>query len=101
MDTNLSEIALSKIVAEDEEETALAVQASQISQETAWEYGVQLPDAPPELTPEQLDSAEALYMRDIRRYNLLTAHSAQTLTSGVPFGHQSVRDRAQQDRRGG
>ena len=100
MDTNLSEIALSKIVAEDEEETALAVQTTQISQETAWEYGVQLPDAPPELTPEQLDSAEALYMRDIRRYNLLTAQEEVVLAETREVGeaaserlrHMSPRD---------
>ena len=97
MDANLSEIALSKIVAEEEEEGGLAVA---VSQEVAWEYGVLLPEAPPDVTPEQLDSAEALYMRDIRRYNLLTAQEevilAETREVGEAAGerlrHMAPRD---------
>ena len=69
MNSDYSELALNKLVAEEEEETvALAVP---VTEEMAWEYGAALPEI--EVTPEQLDSAEALYMRDIRRYNLLTA----------------------------
>jgi RNA polymerase primary sigma factor len=90
LDTNLSEIALSKIVAEDEEESALVVKEAGISQETAWEYGVQLPDAPLEVTAEQLDSAEALYMRDIRRYNLLTAQEEVVLAETREVGEAAA-----------
>jgi hypothetical protein len=68
LNSDLSELALNKLVASDEEEVALSLP---VTEETAWEYGAELPEV--EVTPEQLDSAEALYMRDIRRYNLLTA----------------------------
>jgi RNA polymerase primary sigma factor len=58
----------------DQEETQLIPQP--VTQEMAWEYGLDMRDIPdqsePTLTAEELDSAEALYMRDIRRYNLLT-----------------------------
>ncbi len=57
-----------RIVDSDEEDTSLV---SLVTENEAWEYGAELPEI--EVTPEQLDSAEALYMRDIRRYNLLTA----------------------------
>ncbi|HEU5315892.1 MAG TPA: sigma-70 family RNA polymerase sigma factor [Chloroflexota bacterium] len=86
LDTSLSQIALNKLVAEEEEETSLTVAVTQVSQETAWEYGVVLPEAPPDVTPEQLDSAEALYMRDIRRYNLLTAQEEVTLAETREVG---------------
>ena len=57
-----------RIVDSDEEDTSLV---PLVTENDAWEYGAELPEI--EVTPEQLDSAEALYMRDIRRYNLLTA----------------------------
>jgi RNA polymerase primary sigma factor len=82
LDTNLSEIALSKIVAEEEEEVSLTVP---VTDSTAWEYGAELPEIP-EVTPEQLDSAEALYMRDIRRYNLLTASEEVILAETREMG---------------
>jgi RNA polymerase primary sigma factor len=55
----------------DESDVALAPVDAELTEEIAWEYGAVLPEEP--VTAEQLDSAEALYMRDIRRYNLLTA----------------------------
>jgi RNA polymerase primary sigma factor len=73
LNSDLSELALNKLVAEEEEGTL----ALPVTEETAWEYGAELPEI--EVTPEQLDSAEALYMRDIRRYNLLTAQEEVTL----------------------
>jgi RNA polymerase primary sigma factor len=82
LDSNLSEIALNKLVAEAEEETALA---APVSSETAWEYGVELAQEP-EVTAEQLDSAEALYMRDVRRYNLLTAQEEVLLAETREVG---------------
>ncbi len=81
MNSDLSELALNKLVAEDEEEVALSVP---VTEETAWEYGAELPEV--EVTPEQLDSAEALYMRDIRRYNLLTAEEEVTLAETRELG---------------
>jgi len=95
LNSDLSELALNKLVAEDEEEVALSIP---VTEETAWEYGAELPEV--EVTPEQLDSAEALYMRDIRRYNLLTAEQEVELAEtremgeaaaerirGLPFDH--------------
>lgn len=62
-----------------------------ITREMAWEYGADLPDLPEEeVTADQLDSAEALYMRDIRRYNLLTPEEeimlAETREEGEAAG---------------
>ncbi|MDQ3699857.1 MAG: sigma-70 family RNA polymerase sigma factor, partial [Chloroflexota bacterium] len=81
----MSELALNKLVAEDEEEVALSVP---VTEETAWEYGAELPEV--EVTPEQLDSAEALYMRDIRRYNLLTAEEEVTLAETRELGEAAA-----------
>ena len=86
LDSNLSEIALNKLVAEEEEETALA---APVSSETAWEYGVELAQEP-EVTAEQLDSAEALYMRDVRRYNLLTAQEEVLLAETREVGEAAA-----------
>ena len=58
--------------ADDEEETSIQTVATDLM---AWEYGADLPEV--EVTPEQLDSAEALYMRDMRRYTLLTAQEEE------------------------
>ncbi|MGH2351106.1 MAG: sigma-70 family RNA polymerase sigma factor [Chloroflexota bacterium] len=85
MNSDLSELALNKLVAEDEEETALSVP---VTEETAWEYGAELPEV--EVTPEQLDSAEALYMRDIRRYNLLTAEEEVNLAETREVGEAAA-----------
>ncbi|NBT02296.1 MAG: hypothetical protein EBS94_02615 [Proteobacteria bacterium] len=63
-----SDFDIVRIVDNDEEDTSLV---PLVTENDAWEYGAELPEI--EVTPEQLDSAEALYMRDIRRYNLLTA----------------------------
>ena len=63
-----SDLALRPLVAADDEEVALALPASE---ETAWEYGADV--AEPEISGEQIDSAEALYLRDVRRYSLLAA----------------------------
>ena len=63
-----SDFDIVRIVDSDEEDTSLV---PLVTENDAWEYGAELPEI--EVTPEQLDSAEALYMRDIRRYNLLTA----------------------------
>jgi RNA polymerase primary sigma factor len=63
-----SDFDIVRIVDSDEEDTSLV---PLVTENEAWEYGAELPEI--EVTPEQLDSAEALYMRDIRRYNLLTA----------------------------
>jgi RNA polymerase primary sigma factor len=73
----------------DQEESELIPQP--VTQETAWEYGIDLPDQPEEaLTPEQLDSAEALYMRDIRRYNLLTAPEEVALAETREVGEAAA-----------
>ena len=85
MNSHLSELALNKLVAEDEEEVALTVP---VTQETAWEYGAALPEI--DVTPEQLDSAEALYMRDIRRYNLLTAEEEVNLAETREVGEAAA-----------
>lgn len=85
MNSDLSELALNKLVAEDEEDVALALP---VTEETAWEYGAELPEV--EVTPEQLDSAEALYMRDIRRYNLLTAEEEVTLAETREVGEAAA-----------
>jgi RNA polymerase primary sigma factor len=61
----------------EEAELALSTESVELTETTAWEYGGILPEEA--VTPEQLDSAEALYMRDIRRYNLLTAEEEVTL----------------------
>jgi RNA polymerase primary sigma factor len=85
LNSDLSELALNKLVAEDEEEVALSIP---VTEETAWEYGAELPEV--EVTPEQLDSAEALYMRDIRRYNLLTAEEEVTLAETREVGEAAA-----------
>ena len=65
--------------------------APQVTQEMAWEYGIKLPEAPEEvLTPEQLDSADALYMRDIRRYNLLTPQEEVALAETREIGEAAA-----------
>ena len=87
MNSDLSELALNKLVAEEEEEVALSLP---VTEETAWEYGAELPEV--EVTPEQLDSAEALYMRDIRRYNLLTAEQEVELAETREAG-EALEDR--------
>jgi RNA polymerase primary sigma factor len=83
LETDLSELALHKIATDDDEETALA---TPVSEATAWEYGADVPPAEPEVTADQLDSAEALYMRDVRRYNLLTAQEEVTLAETREIG---------------
>src|SRR5919108_330598 len=74
----------------DDADLALAAAESELTQEVAWEYGADLPEEP--VTPEQLDSAEALYMRDIRRYNLLTPEEevelAETREAGEAAAEQ-------------
>src|SRR5581483_7502183 len=85
LDSEISELAIQKLVVEEEEEGALSLP---ITEETAWEYGAELPEA--EVTPEQLDSAEALYMRDIRRYNLLTAEEEVTLAETREIGEAAA-----------
>ncbi|HVG97235.1 MAG TPA: sigma-70 family RNA polymerase sigma factor [Chloroflexota bacterium] len=85
MNSDLSELALNKLVASDEEEVALSLP---VTEETAWEYGAELPEV--EVTPEQLDSAEALYMRDIRRYNLLTAEEEVSLAETREVGEAAA-----------
>jgi RNA polymerase primary sigma factor len=85
LNSDLSELALNKLVASDEEEVALSLP---VTEETAWEYGAELPEV--EVTPEQLDSAEALYMRDIRRYNLLTAEEEVSLAETREVGEAAA-----------
>jgi RNA polymerase primary sigma factor len=85
LNSDLSELALNKLVAGDEEEAALSLA---VTEETAWEYGAELPEV--EVTPEQLDSAEALYMRDIRRYNLLTAQEEVSLAETREVGEAAA-----------
>jgi RNA polymerase primary sigma factor len=85
LNADLSELALNKLVAEEEEEVSLSLP---VTEETAWEYGAELPEV--EVTPEQLDSAEALYMRDIRRYNLLTAEEEVTLAETREVGEAAA-----------
>jgi RNA polymerase primary sigma factor len=87
LNSDLSALALNKIVGDDEEEGALSLP---MTEETAWEYGAALPEV--EVTPEQLDSAEALYMRDIRRYTLLTAQQEVELAETREAG-ESLTDR--------
>jgi RNA polymerase primary sigma factor len=71
--------------ADDEDETSIQTVATDL---LAWEYGADLPEV--EVTPEQLDSAEALYMRDIRRYNLLTAHEEVELAETREVGEHAA-----------
>jgi RNA polymerase primary sigma factor len=74
----------------DQEESEL-ITPQVVTQEMAWEYGAELPDLPEEdLTAEQLDSAEALYMRDIRRYNLLTAEEEISLAETREVGEAAA-----------
>ena len=74
----------------DTDETSLVPQAA-VTQEMAWEYGVDVPDvAEQTLTAEELDSAEALYMRDIRRYNLLTAAEEVALAETREVGEAAA-----------
>ena len=73
----------------DPEETQLVPQP--VTEQTAWEYGIELPErAEPALTAEELDSAEALYMRDIRRYNLLTAAEEVALAETREMGEAAA-----------
>jgi RNA polymerase primary sigma factor len=75
----------------DEPDIELVPAEPEITQEIAWEYGADLPDLPEEaVTPEQLDSAEALYMRDIRRYNLLTPEEEITLAETREIGEAAA-----------
>jgi RNA polymerase primary sigma factor len=85
LNSDLSALALNKIVGDDEEEGALSLP---MTEETAWEYGAALPEV--EVTPEQLDSAEALYMRDIRRYTLLTAQQEVELAETREAGESLI-----------
>ncbi|MBI3973687.1 MAG: sigma-70 family RNA polymerase sigma factor, partial [Chloroflexi bacterium] len=84
LNSPLSELALNKLVAEEEEEVPLSFP---VTEETAWEYGAELNEL--DITAEQLDSAEALYMRDIRRYNLLTAQEEVTLAETRELGEDA------------
>lgn len=59
-----------------------------VTQEMAWEYGADLPEEP--VAPEELDSAEALYLRDIRRYQLLTAEEEVTLAEQREVGEAAA-----------
>ena len=73
----------------DQDESELIPQP--VTPEMAWEYGVELAEAPEEvLTADQLDSAEALYMRDIRRYNLLTAAEEVALAETREMGEAAA-----------
>lgn len=69
---------------EEDEESSIQTVATDLM---AWEVGAALPEV--EVTPEQLDSAEALYMRDIRRYNLLTAHEEVELAETREVGEHA------------
>jgi RNA polymerase primary sigma factor len=73
------------LIGEDEDDASLTIP---ITEETAWEYGAILPEEA--VTPEQLDSAEALYMRDIRRYQLLTAEEEVNLAETREVGEAAA-----------
>jgi RNA polymerase primary sigma factor len=62
-----------------------------VAYETAWEYGADLPDLPEEpVTQDQIDSATALYFRDIRRYSLLTAQEEVELAETREIGEAAA-----------
>jgi RNA polymerase primary sigma factor len=66
-------------------------EAALVTYETAWEYGADLPDLPEEpVTREQIDSATALYFRDIRRYSLLTAEEEVELAETREVGEAAA-----------
>jgi RNA polymerase primary sigma factor len=77
-----TELTLRSIEQEPEERELIYTPA--ITQEMAWEYGADFPEE--EVTVEQLDSAESLYMRDIRRYQLLTPEEEVTLAETREVG---------------
>jgi RNA polymerase primary sigma factor len=65
--------------------------SSLVAYETAWEYGADLPDLPEEpVTQDQIDSATALYFRDIRRYSLLTAQEEVELAETREMGEAAA-----------
>jgi RNA polymerase primary sigma factor len=84
LNTDLSEIALTRLVREQEEGTLTLT----VSEAAAWEYGAE--PAEPEVTAEQLDSAEALYMRDVRRYSLLKPQEEITLAETREAGEAAA-----------
>jgi RNA polymerase primary sigma factor len=75
-------------IAEVDADLAGGALAGPITETAAWEYGAVL--AEEAITPEQLDSAEALYLREVRRYALLTAAEevqlAETREAGEAAG---------------
>ncbi|CAA9280361.1 MAG: RNA polymerase sigma factor RpoD [uncultured Chloroflexi bacterium] len=87
METDLSQLALHKIAVEDEEETALV---ASVTDSTAWEYGAAIPAVEADVTADQLDSAEALYMREVRRYTLLTAQQEVMLAETREVGEAAA-----------
>jgi RNA polymerase primary sigma factor len=75
----------------DSDDSELISSNQIITREMAWEYGADLPDLPEEeVTADQLDSAEALYMRDIRRYNLLTPEEEINLAETREVGEAAA-----------
>ncbi|HEV2124423.1 MAG TPA: sigma-70 family RNA polymerase sigma factor [Chloroflexota bacterium] len=86
MNSNISTSALTTLATEvEDEESTLTLP---VTQSIAWEYGAELPEI--EVTTEQLDSAEALYMRDVRRYSLLTPEEEVTLAETREIGEAAA-----------
>ena len=87
VNTDLSEIALSELAAEEDEEITAPVA---VAEAAAWEFGGALALPEEEVTAEQLDSAEALYLRDVRRYTLLTAEEEVVLAETREIGEAAA-----------
>ncbi len=86
MNSNISTSALTTLATEvEDEESTLTLP---VTQSIAWEYGAEQPEI--EVTTEQLDSAEALYMRDVRRYSLLTPEEEVTLAETREIGEAAA-----------
>lgn len=86
MDPHLPEITFDRLATEVEDEAPLLPVAEQKT--LAWEYGGAFPEV--EVTAEQLDSAEALYLRDVRRYSLLTAEEEISLAETREVGEAAA-----------